>query len=209
MASRPSAAGSAAVARATGTAAGAARPDLAEHLPELPGCRPVRITRDAIDDYEGRFEYWDVEIMGNRPDSDWRFPPFRLSNYTEIIEAGWTDGEIERFILRDLPRTFHGLDRERQLEELDRGVELTHTRWDALVAAVAEQLALSHHLPVPAWIDEPERFLDDTWVLAEGEEMRQLCLMFAPGPFLRHGAVPHPGEFDERAGDTSEWEPRP
>ena len=31
----------------------------AEPAPEFPGCRPVRISRDAIDDYDGRFEYWD------------------------------------------------------------------------------------------------------------------------------------------------------
>ena len=61
MASRPAAAGSAAVARAPGTAAEAARSDLAEHPPEFPGCRPVRIPRDAIDDYDGRFEYWDAK----------------------------------------------------------------------------------------------------------------------------------------------------
>ena len=28
---------------------------------EFPGCRPVRITRDAIEDHDGRFEYWDAK----------------------------------------------------------------------------------------------------------------------------------------------------
>ena len=61
MASRPAAAAdSAAAAPAPGPRSGAARPGLAEHPPEFPGCRPVRITRAAIDDYEGRFEYWDA-----------------------------------------------------------------------------------------------------------------------------------------------------
>ena len=36
-----------------------ARRDSGAHPPEFPGCRPVRITRAALDDYEGRFEYWD------------------------------------------------------------------------------------------------------------------------------------------------------
>ena len=35
--------------------------DVRESTPEFPGCRPVRIARDAIDDYEGRFEYWDSQ----------------------------------------------------------------------------------------------------------------------------------------------------
>ena len=60
---------------------------------------------------------------------------------------------------------------------------------------------------MPAWIDEPERFLDETWVLARGPLNRRMCLMYTPGPFLRHGAVPHPDEFNERAGDTDEWAP--
>ena len=61
MASRPAAAAdSAAAAPAPGPRSGAARPGLAEHPPEFPGCRPVRITRAAIDDHEGRFEYWDA-----------------------------------------------------------------------------------------------------------------------------------------------------
>ena len=41
-----------------------------EHVPSgedegvaygFPGCRPIRITRDEITDYEGRFEYWDAD----------------------------------------------------------------------------------------------------------------------------------------------------
>ena len=34
-------------------------PGVVESTPEFPGWRLVRITRDAIDDYDGRFEYWD------------------------------------------------------------------------------------------------------------------------------------------------------
>ena len=61
MASRPAGpSGSAAAAAEPGTPPGAVPSGLAEHAPELPGCRPVRITRAAIDDYEGRFEVWDA-----------------------------------------------------------------------------------------------------------------------------------------------------
>ena len=37
-----------------------ARADVAESTTEFPGCRPVRIARDAIADYDGRIEYWDA-----------------------------------------------------------------------------------------------------------------------------------------------------
>ena len=34
--------------------------DVADIVPEFPGCRPIRITREAIADHEGRIEYWDA-----------------------------------------------------------------------------------------------------------------------------------------------------
>ncbi len=49
-----------AAAVAPGRSLGLGRPDASEPAPEFPGCRPVRITRAALDDYEGRFEYWDA-----------------------------------------------------------------------------------------------------------------------------------------------------
>ena len=52
--------GSAGAATAPAGVAAGVRPDVAEPAPEFPGCRPVRITRAALDDYEGRFEYWDA-----------------------------------------------------------------------------------------------------------------------------------------------------
>ena len=61
MASRRLAAPAGSVAAATPEPVPAtARPDVSASTPEFPGCRPVRITRAAIDDYDGRFEYWDA-----------------------------------------------------------------------------------------------------------------------------------------------------
>ena len=37
---------------------GAVRP--ARPIPEFPGCQPVRITREDIETYEGRYEFWDA-----------------------------------------------------------------------------------------------------------------------------------------------------
>ncbi|MCY4635637.1 MAG: Uma2 family endonuclease [Acidobacteria bacterium] len=37
-----------------------ARADALRPVPEFPGCRPIRITRDAIADHESRIEYWDA-----------------------------------------------------------------------------------------------------------------------------------------------------
>ena len=49
--------------RAAGSAAALvpARTEYRESTVEFPGCRPVRITRDAIEEHDGRFEYWDAK----------------------------------------------------------------------------------------------------------------------------------------------------
>ena len=32
-----------------------------EAAPEFPGCRPIRLTRDGLEDFEGRLEYWEAD----------------------------------------------------------------------------------------------------------------------------------------------------
>ena len=91
-------------------------------------------------------------------------------------------------IVHDLPRQFHARSHDEQREALAERVPLTHTKWDALLAAMVEHVARLHGHAVPAWVEEPERFLDATWVLAGTPLIRLNSLMYAPAAFLRHGA---------------------
>ena len=43
-----------------------------------------------------------------------------LSGYTDAIRAGWTDGDLTRAILHDLPRNFRSLGPEEQQQVLNR-----------------------------------------------------------------------------------------
>ena len=54
------AAGSGAAIPSVSPALADTRTEAAQPAPEFPGCRPIRITRDAIADHEGRIEYWDA-----------------------------------------------------------------------------------------------------------------------------------------------------
>ena len=69
------------LARPAGSAAASvrARTDYPEKTLEFPGCRPVRITRDAIEDHEGRIEYWDAKTetawVAREPVSVWHEGP--------------------------------------------------------------------------------------------------------------------------------------
>ena len=72
-----------------GLARGAAEPA----PPEFPGCRAVRMTRDAITDFEGRFEYWDAATetawMVCEPTTIYHEGPGqRLAQLAALIAAG-------------------------------------------------------------------------------------------------------------------------
>ncbi len=61
--------------------------------PEFPGCRAVRITRDAIADFEGRLEYWDAATetawMVCEPTTVYHEGPGqRLAHLAALIAAG-------------------------------------------------------------------------------------------------------------------------
>ena len=134
---------------------------------------------------------------------------FALSAYIEGIREGWPEPDIERWIVCGLPRDFNILGVAEQREALAERVPLTGTRWDALLAAMVEHVAWLHGHERPAWVDEPERFLDSTWVLSPIPIIRMQSLMYAPPAFLRHGAIPDPRDLDGRGGERHQWTPWP
>ena len=79
---------------ASPAAAAVPRPRAAEpESPEFPGCRTVRITREDIDDYEGRFEYWDAATetawVVREPTTVYHEGPGqRLAQLAALIAAG-------------------------------------------------------------------------------------------------------------------------
>ena len=134
---------------------------------------------------------------------------FGMAEYVAGVAEGWPESDLYRIIVRGLPREFHAQSFERQRAALCERVPLTGTRWDALLAAVVEHVARQHGHEPPAWVDEPERFLDSTWVVSKLRSIRMNALMFAPAAFLRHGALPDPRDLDGRGGERHQWTPWP
>ena len=130
-----------------------------------------------------------------------------LADFIVGVGKGWPEGDIQRWIVCGLPREIHALGEADQREVLAERVPLTRTKWDALLAAMVEHLARLHGFEQPAWVDEPERFLDTPWVLSPVPVIRMEALMFAPAAFLRHGAIPDPRDLDGRGGERDEWTP--
>ena len=72
----------------------------------FPGCRPIRIPREDIADYEGRFEYWDADTeiawTAREPTSVYHeLPGQRLARLTERIAAA-RGAQIESYGTGDL-----------------------------------------------------------------------------------------------------------
>ena len=128
----------------------------------------------------------------------------RLQDYSDAVTEGWNRADIYRAVIHEIPRLFHSLDPEAQRQAIAEAPTLTGTKWDALIAAVVEHIARLHGQDVPAWVEEPERFLDETWIVSSLPLIRYESLAFAPGAFIRHGALPDPRDLDARGG-----EPRP
>ena len=130
-----------------------------------------------------------------------------LRAYTAAIEDGWTDPELLRAILHDLPRRFHALSPAAQAKILAEVPPLTGCRWGALLAATVEHVATLHGHTPPAWVGEPARFLAETWVVTDVPSIRMDAIAFAPAAFIRHGALPDPRDLDHRCGEHRAWVP--
>lgn len=130
-----------------------------------------------------------------------------LFEYVAAIEDRWSEDEIARAILHDLPRRFHALQPDEQEKVLEEAPPLTETRWDALLAATVEYIATLHGHTPPDWVDEPARFVVETWVLPDVDWIRSNALAFAPAAFIRHGTLPDPRDLDERCGEYRAWVP--
>ena len=131
----------------------------------------------------------------------------RLAEYAEAVRDGWTEGELLRLHLHELPRSIFDLSQERQVELLSERPPLTGTPWDALLAAMVEHLCEIHDLPLPAWSQERERFRETAWIVGATHEEHLVATAYAPAAFIRHGALPDPRSLDARGGERHVWVP--
>lgn len=69
-------------------------------------------------------------------------------------------------------------------------------RHDAFLGALAEHLAGVVHVQRPAWVCEPDRFLDRFWFVSEVEGFRPIALAEAPAAFRRRGVFVSRGALE-------------
>ena len=63
------------------------------------------------------------------------------------------------------------------------------TRFDVLLAAVSEYLAVKHDIPPPRWVQSKTRFLDGAWWISAMPSARVRALVHTPASFRRRGVM--------------------
>jgi hypothetical protein len=69
-------------------------------------------------------------------------------------------------------------------------------RADAAIAGVVEELCASSGIPVPAWVDEPTRFVTPWWFVNELSGYEATALRDTPYSVARHGVFVNEGALD-------------
>ena len=77
-----------------------------ETPPEFPGCHPIRLTRQGLEDFEGRVEYWEANsetawVISESTTATHERPTRRLGRLAELI-AAVRGSPIESFGSMDL-----------------------------------------------------------------------------------------------------------
>ena len=132
---------------------------------------------------------------------------FTLDRYTRGVEEGWPAEDTYRWIVCQLPRSFHGRSAAEQRAALAVRVPLTGTKWDALLAAMARGVAARARA---AGVGGRAGAVPRHHLGGGGHPWTRLySVIFAPAAFLRHGAIPDPRDLDSRGGERFEWTPWP
>jgi hypothetical protein len=106
-----------------------------------------------------------------------------------LVAERANDGEDFLFAVRELLDELSLLINDRQRERAieDEPRPTGDQRYDAYLAALAEHFAVTQGLPVPAWANRPERFLDRFWFVSEVPGFRGLAIVQSPAAFRRRG----------------------
>jgi hypothetical protein len=104
-------------------------------------------------------------------------------------------------LLREFLDEFYPADSARKARMIADRPDQVGTVHDAYLGAVAEHLARRFNLPIPEWVDEPQRFLDNPFFAGGFEDLKAILLVESPLAFRRRqifvsaNALSRPREF--------------
>jgi transcriptional regulator with XRE-family HTH domain len=122
-----------------------------------------------------------------------------LSGLPPIIADDLSDGR-ERDALRLLfgfADDFRGSSRAGRIELVRAKPDPTgDARFDAALAGVAELFAIEAEIPIPAWVNDAERFVEPWWFATSRPAFDAYTLAHTPAALARHGVFIAQEVFD-------------
>jgi hypothetical protein len=125
------------------------------------------------------------------------YQPLTLQQVAEHIreELNRADGDPWLWV-RQFLDDFYAASPERRAEMIAARPDWTgDRRYDAYLAALAEHLAVHYGLSVPAWVEEPERFLEQWWFPTQFKSLHAMAIVQSPASFKRRGIFVDQTEF--------------
>ncbi len=125
------------------------------------------------------------------------YQPLTLHQVAEHIHAELNRPDGDPWLwIRQFLDDFYSAPPENRAEMIAERPELTgDPRYDAYLGALAEYLAVHYHLPVPSWVEEPERFLDQWWFPTQFKSLHAMAIVQSPASFKRRGIFVDQTEF--------------
>ena len=147
---------------------------------------------------------------------DWRHSPARtgyprmrmarrLEELVREVEKGGSETSLERILVKGLLREYHEATQEGRNALVRSRPPRTGTVWDAVIAATIEHACETHEEPIPAWTQEPGRFLKEPWTACRLPISHATAFWNAPAAFIRHNTFIEPRNLDERTGEKHVW----
>lgn len=126
-----------------------------------------------------------------------KYQPLTLQQVAEHLreELNRTDGDPWLWIRQFLDDFYAASPENRATMIAERPALTGDSRFDAYLAALAEYLAVHYQLPVPAWVEEPERFLEQWWFPTQFKSLHALAIVQSPASFKRRGIFVDQTEF--------------
>jgi hypothetical protein len=103
----------------------------------------------------------------------------------DVVAVRTLGGEPFDPLLREFLDEFYGGNSDMRARAIAAAPARIAPIHDAYLAAVAEHLALRFGLPVPQWVEEPDRFLTKPFFAGGLESLKAILLVESPLAFRR------------------------
>jgi hypothetical protein len=103
------------------------------------------------------------------------------------LSRGVGEAEPRRIVLDFVPQFDAAPPEERATLVNEQPPSTGDPRYDALLGALVEHLCLRSGTPIPAWVEDPDRFIETWWFVSGLRRLHASALVQSPISFARRG----------------------